>query len=182
MLEDLSHHVLDIGENSMRGGASSVSISLEERRSAGWLVLSVVDDGRGMDEETCRRVVDPFYTTRTTRKVGLGLPFLRQSAELCGGSMELKSSLGKGTSVVASFRYDSIDRPPLGDLASSVMTLLVEAPRIRWLYKHVVDDRSFLLDSVQLWDILGNPDALADPSIALWIKDYVAENIAALDR
>lgn len=180
MLEDLSHHILDIGENSMRGGASSVTVSVEELIKDGWLRFSVVDDGRGMDEETCRKVVDPFYTTRTTRKVGLGIPFLRQSAELCEGEFKLESTLGEGTSVLATFRYDSIDRPPLGDIPSSVMTLLVEAPRIRWIYRHVVDERSFEMDSVQLWEILGEPEALADPSIALWLKDYLGENIAAI--
>lgn len=180
MLEDLSHHILDIGENSMRGGASSVTISVEELIERGWLRFSVVDDGRGMDEETCSKVVDPFYTTRTTRKVGLGIPFLRQSAELCEGEFKLKSQLGEGTSVIATFRYDSIDRPPLGDIPSSVMTLLVEAPRIRWTYRHVVDDRSFEMDSVQLWDILGEPEALADPTVALWLKDYLRENISAI--
>ena len=182
MLEDLSHHILDIGENSMRGGASSVTISVEELIEEGWLRFSVVDDGRGMDEETCRKVVDPFYTTRTTRKVGLGIPFLRQAAELCEGEFKLESTLGKGTSVLATFRYDSIDRPPLGDVPSSVMTLLVEAPRVRWIYRHVVDDRSFTMDIEAIWEIIGEPEALSDPSIALWIKDYVKENIRELKK
>ncbi len=182
MLEDLSHHILDIGENSMRGGASSVTISVEELIEEGWLRFSVIDDGRGMDEETCRKVVDPFYTTRTTRKVGLGIPFLRQAAELCEGEFKLESTLGKGTSVLATFRYDSIDRPPLGDIPSSVMTLLVEAPRVRWIYRHVVDDRSFTMDIEAIWEVIGEPDALSDPSVALWIKDYVKENIAELKK
>lgn len=182
MLEDLSHHILDIGENSMRGGASSVTISVEELIEEGWLRFSVVDDGRGMDEETCRKVVDPFYTTRTTRKVGLGIPFLRQATELCEGEFKLESTLGKGTSVLATFRYDSIDRPPLGDIPSSVMTLLVEAPRVRWIYRHVVDDRSFTMDIEAIWEVIGEPEALSDPSVALWIKDYVKENITELKK
>lgn len=180
MLEDLSHHILDIGENSMGGGASTVTISVEELIKEGWLRFSVVDDGRGMDKETCERVVDPFYTTRTTRKVGLGIPFLRQATEMCEGEFHLSSVLGEGTSVVATFRYDSIDRPPLGDISSSIMTLLVEAPRIRWIYRHVFDDRSFTLDSAQILEILGDPEDLADPSVALWIRDYLRENIAVI--
>jgi hypothetical protein len=182
MLDDLSLHILDIAENSVGAGARNVTVDLVEDRAGGWLTLSVEDDGRGMDEETCAKVVDPFYTTRTTRKVGLGIPFLRQSAELCGGSLELSSTLGVGTSLKASFRLDSIDLPPMGDVPSSIVTLLMSAPTVRWIYRHEIDGRVFLLDSVEILEILGDPEALRDPNIALWLKDYMAENVGSIEE
>lgn len=181
MLEDLSQHILDIAENSTRARASSVTILVEEYRNDGWLNLTVMDDGDGMDDQTCAKALDPFHTTKTTRKVGLGLPFLKQIAELCGGSFSIQSKPGLGTTIKASFLYDSIDRPPLGNIPSTIMTLLVEAPSVHWIYHHMIEDREFCLDSAELLEILGDSDTLTTPSIALWIKEYVAENLLALD-
>lgn len=177
MLEDLSCHILDIAENSAVADAETVSIRLEELRRDDWLRLSVEDDGRGMDQERCVQVYDPFFTTRTTRRVGLGIPFLKQAAEACGGELTLQSRLGEGTSLTATFRYDHIDRPPLGDVASTLVTLLAGHPQIRWIYTHRVDEREFVLDSREIVDILGDREMLRTPDVAQWLRSYVAENI-----
>jgi hypothetical protein len=177
MLEDLSCHILDIAENSAAADAATVTILLEECRREGWLHLSVEDDGRGMDEERCARVYDPFFTTRTTRRVGLGIPFLRQAAEACDGELTLTSRLGEGTTLKASFRLDHIDRPPVGDIAATLVTLLAGNPRIRWIYRHRVDDSEFLLDSQELLAVLEDPDMLRTPAVAEWLRSYIAENL-----
>ena len=97
MLEDLSAHVLDIAENSVRAGGTEVKITIDEDIAGNKLLFSVEDNGKGMTEEFVAKVTDPFTTTRTTRRVGMGLPFLKQSAELCGGGLEIKSKVGVGT-------------------------------------------------------------------------------------
>lgn len=181
MLEDLSQHILDIAENSTRARASTVTILVEEYRKDGWLNLTVMDDGDGMDDETCAKALDPFHTTRTTRRVGLGLPFLKQLSELCGGTFSIQSKPGLGTTIKSSFLYNSIDRPPLGNIPATIMTLLLEAPTVHWVYHHMVEDREFCLDSDELLEILGDKDAFTSPSVALWIKEYVSENILALN-
>lgn len=177
MLEDLSCHILDIAENSAAADAETVTIVLEELHRDDWLRLSVDDDGRGMDPDRCARVYDPFFTTRTTRRVGLGIPFLKQAAEACEGKLVLSSRLGEGTSLRATFRYDHIDRPPIGDVAATLVTLLAGSPRIRWIYRHRVDDREFVLDSRELIGVLEDPEMLRTPRVAEWLRSYITENL-----
>lgn len=128
-MNDLAFHISDLAENSLRAGADEIRISLhaDERR----LELRVEDNGCGMDAEAVRRASDPFYTTRTTRPVGLGLPFLFQSAELCGGRVELWSQKGVGTRVVAFFNSGHIDCPPSGDLGGTLAGLICSNPSVR---------------------------------------------------
>lgn len=180
MLEDLSQHILDIAENSLNADASRIRISLSEDTFAGWLVLEIEDNGKGMDEETLLKVVDPFTTSRTTRRVGLGLPFLKQSSELCAGEFCLESREGEGTLVRASFSLDSIDRPPLGDIPSTLVSLLVGHPMITWSYEHTFNKGTFSLNSNEIIEILGEPELLRTPDIALWLKDFISENLNAL--
>jgi len=182
MLEDFSQHILDIAENSINADATEVKISMLEDIPAGFLTFRVDDNGKGMDRAMLLKVTDPFCTTRTTRKVGLGIPFLKQIAELCGGNFYISSKLGKGTSLYATFCLDSIDIPPMGDIPSSIMTLLAAHPEIRWIYIHRRGGASFELDSSEIIDILGDPLELDSPKIAVWIKSYIGENLEALGR
>lgn len=180
MLEDLSQHILDIAENSLNARASEIRITLSEDTVSGWLILEIEDNGSGMDDETLIRVVDPFTTSRTTRRVGLGLPFLKQSSELCSGEFCIASLKGHGTLVKASFRLDSIDRPPLGDIPSTLVSLLVGHPMITWSYEHKFNDETFSLNSQDIIEILGEPEMLRTPDIALWLKDFIKENLNAI--
>ncbi len=182
MLEDLSQHILDIAENSLNAGAGRVEITVSKDTGLNRLVLEVVDDGHGMDEETALRVMDPFYTTRKTRRVGLGLPFLKQSAELCGGSLKLQSTPGEGTKLRAEFALDCIDRPPLGNIPSTLSALLARAPGVHWIYRHVCNGRSFVLDSREIVEILGDPGLLQTPEVALWLRDFLNQNIEAVEN
>ena len=178
MLEDLSAHVLDIAENSVMAEATEVRIGIIEDKSADRLSFSVEDNGRGMTKEFMSKVTDPFTTTRTTRRVGMGLPFLKQSAELCGGGLEIVSEPGKGTKTTASFIMSSIDRPPLGDIPASLMALIMGSPEIRWIYRHRTDNGEFVLDTDEIIDALdGEREMLRSPEVGLWLKEHIKENL-----
>jgi C4-dicarboxylate-specific signal transduction histidine kinase len=139
-MEDLSLHILDIVENSLRAKATTIVIRLTENMRSDTLVLEVIDDGEGMDEEGLRRSLDPFYTTKSGKRVGLGLPFLAQSAEEAEGSLKVESAIGEGTRVKAMFRRSHIDRKPLGDLKETVRTLKATHPEVSFSFEHLTMD------------------------------------------
>jgi signal transduction histidine kinase len=132
-MEELSLHVLDIAENSIAAGAKRVEIRIDEDPAADWLTIEISDDGAGMTKEQLQRATDPFFTTRTTRRVGLGLPLLEQAARAAGGAFQIDSASGKGTKVTARFRHSHLDRQPMGDLRSTLMTLAAGHPEIEWV-------------------------------------------------
>lgn len=178
MLEDLSAHVLDIAENSVMAESTGVKIEIIEDIVNNRLSFLVEDDGRGMSEDFLLKVTDPFTTTRTTRRVGMGLPFLKQSAELCGGELEIKSRPGVGTRITASFEYDSIDRPPLGDLPATLMTLVMGSPQIHWIYKHRTAQSEFVLDSDEILEALdGDRELLRTSEVGLWLREHIREGL-----
>ena len=139
-MEDLSLHILDIVENSLRANATTVAIRLKENKVSDTLVLEVIDDGEGMDEETVRRCLDPFYTSKAGKRVGLGLPFLAQSAQEAEGSLEVQSAIGEGTRITALFRLSHIDRKPLGNLEETLQTLKATHPEVHFSFDHLTTD------------------------------------------
>lgn len=179
MLEDLSAHVLDIAENSVRAGGTEVKITIDEDIAGNKLLFSVEDNGKGMTEEFVAKVTDPFTTTRTTRRVGMGLPFLKQSAELCGGGLEIKSKVGVGTKTTAVFAYNNVDRPPLGDVPATIMTLIMGSPEIHWTYLHKTNKGEFMLDLDEIVSALdGDRELLRTADVGLWLKEHVKEGLA----
>lgn len=180
MLDDLSKHVLDIAENSVAAGARRVTVTLQERDAAGWLVLSVEDDGCGMDPDMAARVTDPFVTSRTTRRVGLGIPFLKQVAELCEGGLELRSVRGEGTVVTARFRGDAVDCPPVGDLPATVVTLLAGCPDLAWTFRFLRGDALFEVSRDALVEVLEDPRLFQTPTVAHWVRNFVADGLREL--
>lgn len=178
MLEDLSAHVLDIAENSVMANSTEVRIEILEERSADRLTFSVEDNGKGMTEDFVAKVTDPFTTTRTTRRVGMGLPFLRQSAELCEGGLEIRSKPGKGTKTTATFRMSSIDRPPLGDIPATMMALIMGSPEVHWTYRHKTDSGEFVLDLDEIIEALdGDREMLRSAEVGLWLREHIKENL-----
>jgi signal transduction histidine kinase len=139
-MEDLSLHILDIVENSLRANATTVVIRLTESTKTNTLVLEVIDDGEGMDEETVCRSLDPFYTSKSGKRVGLGLPFLAQSAEEAEGSLQVESAIGEGTRITAIFKLSHIDRKPLGNLEETLRTLKATHPEVRFSFEHLTMD------------------------------------------
>ncbi|MDR1515700.1 MAG: ATP-binding protein [Synergistaceae bacterium] len=182
MLEDLSQHVLDIAENSAAAGASSVLIEISEDVPGNVLSMIVQDDGKGMSQDFLERVTDPFTTTRTTRRVGMGIPFLKQSSELCGGRFLVASELGAGTRIEAVFNYDSIDRPPLGDMPATVMTIFMGYPEINWTYRHVYNGTDFSLSTAELVEVLEDRELLRSAEVGLWIRGQMTEALFELRK
>ncbi|MBR2353638.1 MAG: sensor histidine kinase [Clostridia bacterium] len=174
-MKELSLNILDVAKNSVTAGASLVQISLNLDEK-GWLTLSIVDDGCGMDEKTVANVTDPFYTTRQTRKVGMGLPFLKLAAEQTGGSLEILSSTEKGksgTTLTATFDTNSIDCMPMGDIMSTLCILISGSPEIDFEFTDRTPNRTVHLDTRELRAVLGNDISLAEAEVQFWIKEYL---------
>jgi len=172
---ELSQHILDIAENSINAGADLLFIDIREDFKADSLTIGIADNGRGMDKAMLQRVTDPWITTRTTRKVGLGIPFFKQSAEMCEGSFGIQSEAGKGTKVVTVFQHSHIDRPPLGDLVGTLLCLIVGNPTVNFVYRHYVDDRAFILDSREIRAILGDEVPLSDPEVLAFLRGMLED-------
>lgn len=180
-MKEIALHVLDIVENSVTAGATRVDITVCEDSSDDTLTIVVQDNGKGMDQDLLERVSDPFVTTRTTRKVGLGIPLLKAAAEACNGYLRIESTLGKGTRLEARFQRSHIDRMPLGDLAGTLLTLLIAFPQVRWVFRHVVDGREFCFDSEPiLKELDGVP--LTEPIILSFVKQLLHEGIARVQQ
>ena len=135
-MEELSLHILDIVENSIAAGAGCIQIIVEEDISRDRLEITIVDDGRGMNDEESRKALDPFFTTKTVRRVGLGLPMFREAARQAGGDMTIESEGGRGTIIRATFQHSHLDRQPLGDLEATLVTLVVGNPEVRIKFCH----------------------------------------------
>ncbi len=178
-MKELSLNILDIVENSIKSGAKNVELTIEENSKEDLLSITVKDDGKGMDESFLKIIFDPFVTTSTNKKVGLGLPLLKEEAENCKGGMEIQSKPGKGTVVIVKFRRSHIDRPPMGDLASTIISVIATNPDIHFSYKHSVDGKTFKLDTNEIKEIAGE-SSLRDVKILKWIESYVRENIKSL--
>jgi len=149
-VEDLSLHILDIVENSIRAKASRIEIKVVEDIRKDLLTIEIKDNGQGIDEETVKKVLDPFFTTRTTRRVGLGLPLLSQAARESGGDVEIESKVGRGTRIKATFGYSHIDRKPLGNMKTTLTTLIAGNPEVDFIYEHKNDELEYRLDTKEI--------------------------------
>ena len=185
-MKDLSLHILDIAENSAKAGAGRIDISLKEENDR--LELCISDDGCGMDRATLARVTDPFYTTRTTRKVGLGLPLLRQSAEQTGGSLTVRSTPKSesperhGTTVCAVFFPRHIDMLPPGDIPQTLCTLIQGHEAIDITFSHSADGAERVrLNTAELRRVL-SPVPLSQAEVLTWTYAYLNEQYEAFGR
>ncbi len=148
-VEDISLHILDIAENSVRADAKIIEITIARDRERDLLHVEVIDDGRGMDAATLGRVQDPFFTTKH-KKTGLGIPLLMQAAEQTGGNLTIDSAPGKGTRVLATFGWSNVDRPAIGNMADTLMTLIAGHPELDVVYSEHDDGRSFRFDTREI--------------------------------
>lgn len=174
-------NVLDVAQNSVAAGAKLIQITLKADDARGMLVIAIEDDGKGMTEETAARVTDPFYTTRKTRKVGLGLPFLKMAAEMTGGGLSIESQPGRGTHVQAEFGLHHIDRAPVGDMASTVAGLIQCNPDIDFVYTVCTKDGRFCADTREMRAVLGGVP-LSEPGVVQWIREFIEENTQPILR
>ena len=179
-MEELSQNILDIAMNSVAVKAPNIDIRITEDTAKNILEISIADNGPGMSDEMVARVMDPFCTTRTTRRVGLGIPFFKMQAEMTGGDFTVESKLGVGTTVTASFHTDHIDFIPIGNLPETIMTLVGAAPDIEITLNYEKDHNVLSFDTRQMREVLGEDVPLDTPAVLIWIRDSVAEELETL--
>ena len=180
MFSEISLNILDIVQNSISARASVIEITVSIDNTSDTLTVIVKDNGSGMTDDELSKAVDPFYTTRTTRKNGFGVPFFKAASEMTGGSFEISSEKGKGTAIKAVFVLSSIDRMPLGDMTDTIISLINTNCRIDFIYNYSVDERSFTLDTRQLKEILG--DVPIDlPEVTVFLTRYLDDNTAEVN-
>ncbi len=170
---------MDIIENGLAAGADLITLTIEEDRKTDRLQIGIVDNGRGMSGEMLAKVLDPFFTTRTTRRVGLGLSMMKEAAERCEGEFDIRSEQGQGTEVKASFRLSHIDRAPLGDIAGSLTVLIMGNPEVDFLYTHRVDDMDFQLDTRDVKEALEGM-SIQTPQVIRNLADMIRGAVADL--
>jgi anti-sigma regulatory factor (Ser/Thr protein kinase) len=176
---ELSLHILDILENSLEAGASKVTLAIEEDLSNDLLRITVADNGAGMDPATLQRVGDPFFTKRSSRRVGLGIPLFAAAAEGCGGDLSIQSEPGRGTTVVATFQHSHIDRAPLGDMVTTVLSVILGQERVSLHYRHQVGERAFEVDTEEMRARLGDVP-FSHPIVRKWLREYLAEGLNSI--
>ena len=177
-MQELSLNVLDIVQNSISAQATLIEVGVCSETEKSLLTITVADNGCGMTPEQVQNVTDPFYTSRKTRRVGLGVPFFNMAAEMTGGGFEIVSQPGSGTKLCATFRTDSIDCMPLGDINETVYTLVTLNEQIDFVYTRRIDERMFTLDTRELRAILGDIP-FSEPEVAAFIREYIASNAPA---
>jgi len=181
LFKEISLHILDLAENCVTSGAKNINIKIIENTKDNRLQFEIIDDGKGMNKNEIEQAIDPFFTTRTTRRVGLGLPFLKEATEACNGSFDIQSEPGKGTRVIAKFQRDHIDRMPIGDIQSTILNLLVGYPDIHWCFEYKLDNKQFVLDNNEIIKEL-NGISFSDPMIIRFLRTTIENGIKVIHK
>jgi anti-sigma regulatory factor (Ser/Thr protein kinase) len=180
-LREIALHLLDIAENSVAAGAQNIEITIDEDLQKDRLRAMVQDTGRGMDEELLTRITDPFVTSRTTRKVGLGIPLFKAAAEACNGGLSISSAPGKGTRLEVDFQRSHIDRMPLGDLPGTMLTLVVGYPEVHWVFHYRANGAEFSFDDEPIKrELAGIP--LTEPAVLAFIREVLQEGVGNVQQ
>ena len=178
-MKELSLHILDIVQNSITANASLIEITISVNGIQDCLEIVISDNGRGMDAAMVKKVQSPFTTSRTTRRVGLGIPLFKESAERTGGSFSIESEPGVGTKVTAVYQLSNIDRAPLGNIAQTMFTLIAANPRIDFLFRYRVEEAEYTFDTREVKNILGEVP-ITTPDVMAWIQESLAEGVREL--
>lgn len=180
-MKDLSMHIMDIVQNSIVANATVIQIDIVENVVEDSFTIIIKDNGKGMDAEMLNNVTDPYCTSRTTRKVGLGIPLLKQNAELTGGWLTIQSELGKGTTLTARFVHSSIDRQPLGDIAGTIVLTASANPTIDFVYTHTYNHRSYCFDTREVKEALGDVP-ISNLEIIKYLREMIEENLKDIEN
>lgn len=173
-MKEIALHIQDIAENSVRAGATCVKIGIVEDTRHDILTVHIEDDGCGMDEQTLERALNPFFTTKTVRRVGMGLSMFRQAAMLADGDFSIRSAPGEGTSLTAKFKHSHVDRQPVGDMAATIVALLMSNPELDIVYTHRVDDDEFIFDTTLIRSTLEEV-TICDPAVLQFIRELISD-------
>lgn len=176
MMDDICAHITDIAANAVSAKAKKVFVFLEKSRINNRLYLKVSDNGKGMDKETLKKVIDPFFSTKTGRKVGLGIPLLKGTAETCGGHFNIKSTPGEGTEIEASFQLDHPDLPPIGKLKDTILILSVSNPDVDFLFNVKNDVINFIFDTEEIKTLLDGV-SINSPEVIKFLTNYLDEHL-----
>jgi len=174
-------HILDIAENSIAAEAKRIEIKIEENKKKDLLTLEITDDGRGMNKDMIKKALDPFFTTKKTRRFGLGLSLLAESAKMANGHFLIKSKSGHGTKVTATFQSSHIDTKPLGDMSQTLVTLIMGNPEVNIFYSHKINHSHYSLDTQEIKAQL-NGIAINSPEVIKFIRNDIKEGIASIRR
>lgn len=178
-MREISLHILDIVQNSVVAGATKIEVYVDEDIATDKLIVKIADNGCGMSKEFLEKVIDPFTTKRTTRKVGLGIPLFKTAAEATDGSFDIQSEEGKGTCVTAVFGYSHIDRQPLGDMADTMLGLFTSYENVDFFYQHKIGEKEFEVETAELKKVLdGVP--FTTPEVYLWLSEFLKEGESEL--
>ena len=179
-MKDLSMHILDIARNSVEAGASQIEVILKELPDMDLLQIIIEDNGKGIPKDVIEEITDPYFTGRNTRKVGLGLALLKQNTENTGGNLNIESEINKGTRVEANFCYQHIDRPPLGDISSTILLLMTGNPEINVIYRHHKNDKQYSLSTQEIKEAL---DGMSFQSyeIRKYLKEMIDEHLTSIN-
>lgn len=175
-MEDLAMHMMEIIMNSIHANSHNIDIEIEDSEEKNTISMSIRDDGKGMTKEFLCKIVDPFITTRETRKVGMGVSFMKGLTEMCDGSFDIESEVGKGTLLKATVRRDNIDVPPIGDLGEMMMQCIMADENIDFVFSYKTDSDEFIFRTDEVKRELDGV-SLLEPEILLWIKSYINEGI-----
>lgn len=178
-MNDLSLHVMDILQNSISAGATLVGLTVEEDTATDIIRIVLEDNGRGMDPDQVARLSDPFFTSRTTRKVGMGIPLFKQTAEQSGGGLTVESEPGRGTKVIATFAWSHIDRPPLGDLANSFVLTVTANPQMDFILHYIYNGKEYRFATTEVKEALDGL-SMNHPAVVGMLEEMVRENIGDL--
>lgn len=177
----MSLHIMDVVENGVAAGATLIDIGVAEDRKRNRLEITIKDNGRGIPADLLEQVLNPFYTTRTTRRVGLGLSLFREASRRCEGDFHIKSREGEGTEVYASFKRDHIDLAPFGDIAGSLTSLIMGNPGVDFVYSHDADGELFQLDTRDVKQGLEDVP-IHHPDVIQYLTRFIRESLAELRR
>ncbi|MCX7708495.1 MAG: ATP-binding protein [Clostridia bacterium] len=175
-MRDLSLHLMDILQNSITAKASKIEVKISADQVSDDIIFTVSDNGTGMDEDFLKQVTSPFTTTRTTRKIGLGVPLFKEAAELAGGTFEIYSAKNQGTTVKATFKISHLDRLPLGDITETMVGVILSKPETQWVLQLSNKKDEFSFDSYEVIDKLGGVP-ITEYEVITWVKEYIDEGI-----
>lgn len=175
-MKELSEHILDIMHNSLSANSTAITLTITENREKDLYHVAIADNGKGIPPETLKRVTDPYTTSRTTRKVGMGLPLFKMTAEQTGGTLTIESEVGKGTTVFVTMSHKNIDRPALGDIEGTLVLLASSFPNCHFIYRHITEKNIFVFDTEEIKKELDGI-SIASPQVIRFLKDMITENL-----
>jgi anti-sigma regulatory factor (Ser/Thr protein kinase) len=179
-MKELALHILDLAQNSITAGADLIKITINESIQSDTLVIILEDNGCGMDIAQVEKVKDPFVTSRTSRKVGLGIPLMLAACQRCEGDLSIESQRNVGTKLVASFKRSHIDRAPIGNMTETIISLIIGSEKVDFIYEHTIDQEKFYFDTREIRETLGEEVPICSPEVLDWVKDYIEEGLSNL--